>query len=166
MQLKKLLLFAYKPISYAYCICRFKINNSKISFQVNHQSVNQFWSRWGLKFSQEMNGVQTVCKGYKQTTNSTDPYQTASEETVWSGSASEETVWSGSVLFAIQTGILWLPALITNILFANWTWKSVWNFRTFTLLELWTLVAYTKGIDKQCMFSLLFTQAFCDFQPW
>ena len=43
--------------------------------------------------------------------NSADPDQTASEEA--------EAVWSGSLLFAILTGILWIPALKINILFEN-----------------------------------------------
>ena len=45
----------------------------------------------------------------KAKTNIADPDQTASEEAVWSGSS----------LFAIQTSILWLPALETIILFEN-----------------------------------------------
>ena len=45
-----------------------------------------------------------------------DPYQTASEEAVWSGSS----------LYAIMASILWNPA----ILFENRKW-DVQNFRTF-----------------------------------
>ena len=41
--------------------------------------------------------------------NSADPDQTASSE----------AVWLGSVLLAIVAGIIWIPALITNILFKN-----------------------------------------------
>ena len=55
----------------------------------------------------------------KAQTNSTDPNQTASEETVWSGSS----------LFGIQTSLLWLPALETNILFKNK------NRKVFEILE-------------------------------
>ena len=48
--------------------------------------------------------------------DSADPDQTASEEAVW---------W-GSSLFAVITSILWIPALITNIIFQSWV--KVQNF--------------------------------------
>ena len=42
-------------------------------------------------------------------------------------------VWSGSIVFAVLTSILWIPALINNILFGNKKEKSVPNIRTFTV---------------------------------
>ena len=55
------------------------------------------------------NILNPSCLPKKACTKSVDPVQTAYEEAVWSGSS----------LFAIQTSILELPALVTNILFAN-----------------------------------------------
>ena len=65
-----------------------------------------------------------VCK--KALANSADADQTASEEAVWSGSS----------LFAILKSILWISALITNILLR----KEDKNF--FEILE---HLPYTKG---------------------
>ena len=45
--------------------------------------------------------------------------------------ASVEAVWSMSSLFSILTWILWIPALIKNILFEKWHLLSVILFGHF-----------------------------------
>ena len=66
--------------------------------------------------------ILTLMSFKKAKTNKEDPDQTASEETVWSGSS----------LFATLTSILWFLALITKILLENRK-RSDQNFRTFTV---------------------------------
>ena len=48
-----------------------------------------------------------------------------------------EAVWSGSSLFAMLASMLWISALITNILFVNRKRKSVQNFRLYTVFLHW-----------------------------
>ena len=71
-------------------------------------------------------------------TNRADPDQTASEEAVWSGSS----------LFAILTSILWISALITNILFVKRKWKvfEILEHLLYMYLFCW-LTLHTKYMD-------------------
>ena len=64
-------------------------------------------------------------------------------------STSEEAVWSGSSLFDFRPSMLWIPALITNILFEN---TDVREFRTFIVGHLKigrSVFPAKKDLDKQ-----------------
>ena len=104
-----------------YCICKQGVADCDIKNQIKQKHLQKAKAQTSLH-------TQNVedDKSSDQTTVNVLKFRTL---------AAKEAVWSGPSLFATLTSILWIPALITNILFEKRE-NSVRNFRTFTVVDL------------------------------